>query len=176
MMSCSSFSCSNTRGVTSARHARAASPTAQLPTPPRSAPPCAAAAAARRGASAPAHGARHARPACARPPHVPRRDLELGPACLWRAALSSASARPRRGLAACARRTARHVRSSTPVCARLVRGVSARARVVRAVLWHDSSCSRHARLPLDVPIYPPPLPVYFMRANHVVHINKRNSV
>jgi hypothetical protein len=30
----------------------------------------------------------------------------------------------------------------------------ARARVVRAVLWHGSPCPRRARLPLDVPVYP----------------------
>jgi hypothetical protein len=53
---------------------------------------------------------------------------------------------------------------------RRVRGFArARAHVVRAVLWHGSPCPRCARLPLDVLVYPP---VYSMRANHVVHINK----
>jgi hypothetical protein len=52
---------------------------------------------------------------------------------------------------------------AAPTCARLVRGACvrpcARARVVRGDL---------ARL--AVPVYPPPL--YFMRANHVVHVNE----
>jgi hypothetical protein len=32
----------------------------------------------------------------------------------------------------------------------------ARARMVHAVLWHGSPCPCRARLPLDVPVYPPP--------------------
>jgi hypothetical protein len=89
----------------------------------------------------------------------PQRGLELGPACLWRVALISASAWPRAvGL------------GMAPL------PLAARARVVRAVLWHGSSCPPacsstpgRARLPLDVPVYPP---MYFMRAKHVVYINK----
>jgi hypothetical protein len=45
------------------------------------------------------------------------------------------------------------------VCVTRSRRVSAalraRTRVVRVVLWHGSPCSRRARLPLDVPVYPP---------------------
>jgi hypothetical protein len=51
----------------------------------------------------------------------------------------------------------------------------ARARVVHTVLWHDSSCPRRARLPLDVPFYPPPPPVYSMRSDHVVYINETET-
>jgi hypothetical protein len=58
-------------------------------------------------------------------------------------------------------------RLSPGVCATRSRRVSAalraRAREVRAVLWHGSPCPRRDRLPLDVPVYPPPPPVYFMR-------------
>jgi hypothetical protein len=121
----------------SLRRAHAASPAAQLPAPPRSAPPCAVAATTRRGASAPAHGARRARPACARPPRVPRRDLELGPACLWHAALSSASARPAR---------------SASACARPVRDASARP-CTRVLAW-CARCFGTAHCALDALVYP----------------------
>jgi hypothetical protein len=55
-------------------------------------------------------------------------------------------------------------------CARLVRDACVRpcacaARVVRAVPWHGSPC---LRLPLDEFVYS----LYFMRANHVIHVNK----
>jgi hypothetical protein len=96
--------------------------------------------------------------------YSPSRNLELGPACLWRAALSSASARlvgsvsawPRCLLAA---RSAARAQLGPGVQAGRPRHVSvalrARARMVRAVLWHGSPCPRRARLPLDVPVYPP---------------------
>jgi hypothetical protein len=59
---------------------------------------------------------------------------------------------------------------AAPTCARLVRGACVRpcaraARVVRGALARlavPSSTPRRARLPL----------VYFMRANHVVHVNE----
>jgi hypothetical protein len=44
----------------------------------------------------------------------------------------------------------------------------ARARVVHAVLWHGSPCPRRARLPLATRLPP----VYFMRVDHVIYINK----
>jgi hypothetical protein len=55
--------------------------------------------------------------------------------------------RPRHGLVA--------ARGACAAWPRLVRGFArARARVVRTVLWHGSTCPRRARLPLDVPVYP----------------------
>eukprot|EP00267_Zea_mays_P046918 XP_020399336.1 wiskott-Aldrich syndrome protein homolog 1-like [Zea mays] len=90
--------------------------------------------------------------------------LELGPACLWRAALSSASARPRAfgpGVAPLPARgtqrgacVARPWRARGLFAARQHGLARARARVVHAVLRHSSSRPRHARLPLDVPVYP----------------------
>jgi hypothetical protein len=91
----------------------------------------------------------------------PLHGLELGPACLWRAGLSSASGRPARSVPAWPRcrswRAARCVRSSAPTCARLVRGTLARlcartcSRGAHGAL-HGSPCPWRARLPLDVPV------------------------
>jgi hypothetical protein len=85
------------------------------------------------------------------------------------AALSSArrayGARPRAvGLGVAplplATRNAARVRLGPGVCAARPRCVTAalriRARVERAVLWHGSPCPRRVRLPLVVPVYPPP--------------------
>jgi hypothetical protein len=124
------------------------SPTAACspaPARPPSCPVLGAAVACGLGAACPRGLARGAaprpwRPACARPPRVPRRGLELGPACLWHATLSSASVR------------------SAPACARPVRDASTRARVVRAVLWHGSPCPWRARLPPRHARLPPCIP------------------
>jgi hypothetical protein len=117
-------------------------------------------------------------PAC---PDPAWRDCGVSaPACLWRTALSSASARPRAvGLGVAplplAARNAARARLGPGVCVARPRRVSAalraRAHMERAVLWHGSPCPLCVRLPLGVPVYPPS-PVYFMCANHVVHINK----
>jgi hypothetical protein len=84
-----------------------------------------------------------------------RCGLELGPAYLWRAALSSASARPRAvnlGMAPLspAARNAALARLGLGVCATRSRRVSA-AVCVRARVVHLST---H----LDVPVYPPCIP------------------
>jgi hypothetical protein len=55
-----------------------------------------------------------------------------------------------------------HQRGPARTCSRGARGALARLTVPSAC----SSTPGRARLP------PPPPPVYFMRANHVVHINK----
>jgi hypothetical protein len=56
-------------------------------------------------------------------------------------------------------RSATRAQLGPSVCATRSRRVSAalraRAREARAVLWHSSPCPRCARLPLDVPVYPP---------------------
>jgi hypothetical protein len=91
---------------------------------------------------------------------------------------SPCAARPRPGVAsalasAVPLHSAARAQLGPSVCATRSRRVSvalrAHARVVRAVLWHGSSCPParsstpgHARLP----------PVYLMRAKHVIHINK----
>jgi hypothetical protein len=73
-------------------------------------------------------------------------------------------------------RSAARARLGPGVCAARPRRVSAalraRARVVRTVLWHGSSCPRRARLPLDVPVYPP---VYSMRSDRIIYINKNGN-
>jgi hypothetical protein len=99
-------------------------------------------------------------PARARPP---------APACPAR--VVTAPARPRARPSVPIARSFELGQRAAPTCARLVRGAYVRpcaraARVVRAVPWHGSPCPR---LPLDVPVYPP---VYFMCANHVVHVNE----
>jgi hypothetical protein len=67
-------------------------------------------------------------------------------------------------------RSVERVQLGPGVCATRSRRVSAALRAhARVVLWHGSRCPRRARLPLDVPVYPP---VYFMRAKHVIDINK----
>jgi hypothetical protein len=116
----------------------------------------------------------------------PRRGLELGPACLWRATLSSASVRPHgRPLWRCP--ATRRVRDSAPACAWLVRGTSAwpcahtcsrgvRSDLVRLAVpsaRRVAPChERRARLPLATRL---PLPVYSMRIGHVVYINEMET-
>jgi hypothetical protein len=128
--------------------------------------------------------ARHVVPA-ARPPRLalpvpsttaacrPRRDIELGPACLWRAALSSASARPHAfslgvALVPLAARSATRARLGPSVCAAHPRRVSA---ALRALLWHVTPCPRRARLPLDVPVYPPCIPCVVIALFISIHGN-----
>jgi hypothetical protein len=127
----------------------------------------------RRSAPSPRHArrgalrspARRAAPA-ARPPRRsllvpcrPRRGLELGPACLWRAALSSASARPRAfglGVAplSLTARSATRAQLGPDVCAARSRHVSAalRARVLEWCSW----CFGTTRRALGALVYPPP--------------------
>jgi hypothetical protein len=81
--------------------------------------------------------------ACARSPRVPRRGLELGVPVARGLELGQCVARVF-GPGVCATHS-RRIRAA----------LRARARVVRAVLWHGSPCPRRARLPLDVPVYPP---------------------
>jgi hypothetical protein len=100
-------------------------------------------------------------PAAACPPRAARRPRpRAGPGVSPR----PYAVRPRPG-AASARaavvplRSAARAQLGPGVCVTRSRRVSAtlraRARVVRAVLWHGSPCPRRARLPLDVPVYPP---------------------
>jgi hypothetical protein len=110
--------------------------------------------------------ARPSRPPPFSPPRCGpnRRGLELGPACLWRAALSSASARPRAvglGMAplssvAC---NAARAQLGPGVCATRSRRVSAavrvRARVVHGALARLAVPLARLSTPLDVPVYPP---------------------
>jgi hypothetical protein len=83
----------------------------------------------------------------------PLRGLELGQACLWRAA---PHVRSRHGPVVCSRR----VHSSAPTCAWLIRGMSARpcaracSRGARGALARLAVPSG-AHLPLDVLVYPP---------------------
>jgi hypothetical protein len=112
-------------------------------------------------------------PAMARPwrPAVVRgvlaRPCSPAPACPARVVTAPAQpqARPSVPLA----RDLELGQRAAPTCARLVRGACvrpcARARVVRGALARlvvPSSAHGRARLP----------PLYFMRANHVVHVNK----
>jgi hypothetical protein len=97
----------------------------------------------------------------------PARVRSPAPACPARVVMAPARprARPRVPLA----RGLELGQRTAPTCARLVHGACvrpcARARVVRGALARlvvPSSNPGRARLP----------PLYFMRANHVVHVNK----
>jgi hypothetical protein len=70
--------------------------------------------------------------------------------------------RSRRGPAACSRRAARRVRAARQ--RGLARGALARLAVPSG-----------AHLTLDVPVYPPPPPVYSMRSDYVIYINKMET-
>jgi hypothetical protein len=119
--------------------------------PPRRAPPLPGAAAACR-------------------PGVPMaRGLELGPACLWRAALSPASAQPRAvGLSMAplspAVRNAARARLGLGVCAarsrRVIAALRAHARMVHACFGTARRALGALVYPLDVPVYPLDVPVY----------------
>jgi hypothetical protein len=91
---------------------------------------------------------------CAAPTaRPPRRALSLPGVPMARGPARSASAWPR-----CRSRcAAQRVRDSAPACARSSTALCVRARVERAVLWHGSACPRRVRLPLDLPVYPPPV-------------------
>lgn len=146
-----------------------AAPSARSPSPPgvapspRGSPGCGPARFAGHGGSAlPALAC----PAPARRGRgvLARRGLELGPACLWRAALSSASARPHTvglgmaPLSPAARNTTR-VQLGPSVCATRSRRVSAACVCVLAWCAQCFGTARRALdalvYPLDVPVYPP---------------------
>jgi hypothetical protein len=130
------------RAPSSARRARAASPVAQLPAPFGPSLRSGRHGAAWRVSPCPW------RPACARPTRVPRRGLELGPACLWHAALSSASTRPACSALACARPV--HEALARP-CARMLAWCARCFGVTRRALGALVYPPRRARLPPCIP-------------------------
>jgi hypothetical protein len=124
----------------------------------------------------------HARPcsrrhACARPPRrappLPLRGLELGPACLWRAAPGAV---PLSGVC-----VARPWRVSAVLRVRVLAwcaqcfGTAHRALGATRSALSRATCSstpRRARLPLATRL---PLPVYSMHSDHVIYINEMET-